>query len=146
MFGVVGGLFLVLFKIGVVFLAILAVCGLFAGGALIFAGGAAPRTRAGLDTVGWLLLVLSSGNTLLAYGTFAAALEHWEASRVSAVIALTPLATLAFTAVAAALWPQHVDARVVSPGALIASLVVVIGSLLVALGGRRVRPDQVSAR
>ena len=119
---------------------------IFAGGALIFAGGAAPLKLAGLDTVGWLLLVLSSGNTLLAYGTFAAALEHWEASRVSAVIALTPLATLAFTAVAAALWPQHVDARVVTPGALIASAVVVVGSLLVALGGRRVQPDQVSAR
>jgi drug/metabolite transporter (DMT)-like permease len=109
---------------------------IFAGGALIFTAGAAPVTLAALSTSGWLLLIFSSANTLLAYGTFAAALEHWEASRVSAVIALTPLATLGFTAVAAALWPQHVDARVVTPGALIASGVVVAGSLLVALGGR----------
>ena len=82
------------------------------------------------------LLLLASLNTLLAYGTFAAALEHWEASRVSAVLAITPLATLGFTAAAASIWPAQVDARSVSASALMAAAVVVVGSLLVALGQR----------
>ncbi len=112
---------------------------IYAGSALLFSFGATPAALAGLDGAGWALLLLASLNTLLAYGTFAAALEHWEASRVSAVLALTPLATLGFTAAAASLWPAQVDARSVSAGALVAAAVVVAGSLLVALGQRR--PD-----
>lgn len=109
---------------------------IYAGSALIFALGAEPTTLLQLDATGWLLLLFASANTLIAYGTFAAALEHWEASRVSAVLALTPLATLGFTVVAAALWPGHVDARSVSPSALGGAAAVVAGSLLVALGRR----------
>jgi drug/metabolite transporter (DMT)-like permease len=109
---------------------------LYAGSALLFALGARPASLGQLDAGGWLLLVFASANTLLAYGTFAAALEHWEASRVSAVIALTPLATLGFTAIAATIWPEQVDARSVSASALAGAAAVVCGSLLVSLGRR----------
>jgi drug/metabolite transporter (DMT)-like permease len=109
---------------------------IYAGSALIFAVGAEPASLLQLDASGWLLLLFAAANTLIAYGTFAAALEHWEASRVSAVLALTPLATLGFTALAAALWPGLVDARSVSPSALGGAAAVVAGSLLVALGRR----------
>ena len=47
---------------------------------------------------GWLLLACCL-NTLVAYGAFAEALAHWEASRVSATLALTPLITLASVAI-----------------------------------------------
>lgn len=110
---------------------------IYVGSALLFSLGARPSTLAELDATGWLLLVLAAANTLLAYGTFAAALEHWEASRVSAVLALTPLATLVFTLVAATLWPAHVDGRSVSASAFGGAGAVVAGSLLVALGGAR---------
>ncbi len=109
---------------------------IYVGSALVFAFGARPTALAGLEGLEWTLLVFASANTLLAYGTFAAALEHWEASRVSAVIALTPLATLLFAAAGSALWPGHVDARAVGPGAFVGAAVVVAGSLLVALGQR----------
>jgi drug/metabolite transporter (DMT)-like permease len=109
---------------------------IYAGSALLFALGARPASLAQLDAAGWLLLIFASANTLLAYGAFAAALEHWEASRVSAVIALTPLATLGFTLLAAAIWPEHVDGRSVSPSALGGAAAVVGGSLLISLGRR----------
>lgn len=48
-----------------------------------------------LDLAGWLLLIFCCLNTVVAYGAFAEALDHWEASRVSAVLATTPLITLA---------------------------------------------------
>ncbi|WP_163018469.1 EamA family transporter, partial [Pseudomonas viridiflava] len=56
---------------------------------------------------GWLLLACCL-NTLVANGAFAEALAHWEASRVSATLALTPLITLASVAIAAWLWPTYV--------------------------------------
>ena len=47
-----------------------------------------------LTFIQWLLLVFCGLNTLIAYGCFSEALMHIEASRVSAVIAMTPLITV----------------------------------------------------
>jgi len=114
---------------------------IYVGSAVLFAPGASPSVLLELGGWGWLWLLLASLNTLVAYGTFAAALEHWEASRVSAILALTPLGTLAFTLAVAALWPGLVDARGASPGAFLAAAVVVAGSLMVALGQPARIPD-----
>lgn len=110
---------------------------IFAGCALLFAGASSPSQLATLDAAGWGLLAFASLNTLVAYGAFAAALEHWEASRVSAVLALTPLATLAFGALAGAIWPGAVPIASLSPRALAGAGLVVAGSMGVALGARR---------
>jgi hypothetical protein len=40
------------------------------------------------------MLIFSSFCTLITYGAFAAALEHWEASCISAVLAANPILTL----------------------------------------------------
>ena len=64
-FGIVGGLFFVLFKVAFFFLGILAVCGLFAGGALTLA--LAPLILLGLGI--WLLVrLLRSGSPMPAAG------------------------------------------------------------------------------
>ena len=47
-----------------------------------------------LTGVQWALLAFCGLNTIIAYGCFAEALVHIEASRVSAIIALTPLRTV----------------------------------------------------
>ena len=52
------------------------------------------------------LLLACCMNTLVAYGAFAEALAHWEASRVSAILATTPLLCLAAGAGVHALWPS----------------------------------------
>lgn len=82
---------------------------------------------------GWLLLACCL-NTLVAYGAFAEALAHWEASRISATLSLTPLVTFISVALAASWWPNHVqpeDANLLAYGG---ALLVVFGSALVALG------------
>ena len=81
---------------------------------------------------GWLLLACCL-NTLVAYGAFAEALAHWEASRVSATLALTPLVTLVAVALAAWLWPDYVQAEVLNPLGYFGAIVVVVGSAVVAL-------------
>ncbi|WP_137885276.1 DMT family transporter [Pseudomonas sp. 2FE] len=82
---------------------------------------------------GWLLLACCL-NTLVAYGAFAEALAHWEASRVSATLAITPLVTFASVALAASLWPDHVHPEQINWIAYAGALLVVLGSALTALG------------
>ena len=110
---------------------------IYVGCALLFAPTADLGALFALDGLAWAMLLFTAANTLVAYGTFAAALEHWEASRVSGLLALTPLATLAFTHAAARLWPEAVDARAAGLQAFLWAGVVVVGSIGVALGGRR---------
>jgi drug/metabolite transporter (DMT)-like permease len=82
---------------------------------------------------GWLLLACCL-NTLVAYGAFAEALAHWEASRVSATLAITPLVTFVSVATAAWLWPEYVHAEDINGLGYTGALLVVLGSALTALG------------
>ncbi len=101
-----------------------------------FSFGAAPSGLRDLSSVGLAALLFTGANTLVAYGTFAAALEHWQASRVSALLSLTPLATLGFTLAGAWLLPEWVAAEHVGAASLVGASLVVGGSMLVSLTGR----------
>jgi drug/metabolite transporter (DMT)-like permease len=109
---------------------------IYTGCAVCFSPLAAPSTLAPLGPVAWAVLVFCAANTLVGYGAFAAALEHWEASRVSAVLSVTPLATLGFGALAAWWIPDVVPPEHVSPASLTGAFLVVLGSLFTSLGGR----------
>jgi drug/metabolite transporter (DMT)-like permease len=110
---------------------------LFVGCAVIFTPAVDLGSVRGLDAVGWVALGLAGCATAGAYGSFAAALEHVEASRVSAVIALVPLGTLAssylFSAIAPELFPR-VSLPLLS---FVGAGAVVSGSLITALGTTR---------
>lgn len=106
----------------------------YAGCALFFLPFSSAEKLAGMSGEALGLLLFCAANTLVAYGAFAAALEHWEASRVSAVLALTPLATLCFSVLAARLLPAHVAPENLSATSLLGAGLVVAGSLLTALG------------
>ncbi|AGL86160.1 DMT family transporter [Pseudomonas protegens] len=98
---------------------------------------------------GWLLLACCL-NTLIAYGAFAEALAHWEASRVSATLAITPLVTFVAVAWAAWLWPEYVQAEQINGLGYGGALLVVLGSALTALGpslmaGLRARRQRIAA-
>jgi drug/metabolite transporter (DMT)-like permease len=110
---------------------------IYAGCALCFAPWFDASAFAGLTAGQWGVLAFCSANTLVAYGAFAAGLQHWEASRVSAVIALTPLATLACSTLAAQLAPARFPNEPLAANAWIGAALVVGGSLLTALGRRR---------
>jgi drug/metabolite transporter (DMT)-like permease len=79
------------------------------------------------------LLVFGVFNTLAAYGCFAEALVHWEASRVSAVISLTPLVTILAVYGILAIWPSaEVGAKLDALG-LVGATLIVGGSMMTAL-------------
>lgn len=117
---------------------------LYLAGAICFLPWVEPAGFLALDKVGWALLAFASLNTLLAYGAFAEAMARWEASRVSAVLALTPLATLSFSFLFASLGAP-VDLPGLDAIKALGALLVVSGSTLAALGKPRIalRPATV---
>mgnify|MGYP000949774845 FL=1 len=64
-------------------------------GTLIFLPFADFTALPQLSGLQWGLLAFCGLNTLIAYGSFAEAMAHIEASKVSAVLALTPMVTVA---------------------------------------------------
>lgn len=107
-----------------------------------------PLARPGqlLELTPFQLALLAFGvfNTLAAYGCFAEALAHWEASRVSAVIALTPLVTIVAVYALLAIWPDaDVGERLDSLG-LVGSALIIAGSVMAALGSRDAKLEPVA--
>jgi len=112
---------------------------IYVGAAVLLAPLASPTQIVALDGFGRGLLIFGIFNTIAAYGSFAEALEHWEASRVSAVISLTPLVTLAAVYVILAVWPSaDVGARLDTLG-LVGVGLIVGGSAITALWRRATR-------
>jgi drug/metabolite transporter (DMT)-like permease len=96
-----------------------------------------PARLATLDGLHWMALLYCALNTLGAYGAFAEALAHWEASRVSVVLAVTPLLTVACVWLTHLLWPELIDAEQIGWSGWLGALLVVSGSALTSLAGRR---------
>jgi drug/metabolite transporter (DMT)-like permease len=80
-----------------------------------------------------LLLLATALATLLSYRSFAGALQHMEGSRVSIVISLTPLVTLAGMTLVAPFFPNLIIPDTLNPLSLLGALLVVTGSIVTAL-------------
>jgi drug/metabolite transporter (DMT)-like permease len=103
-----------------------------------------PSRLLELDTAHWLALGYCALNTLVAYGAFAEALAHWEASRVSVVLALTPLFTLLTVDLVHAIAPGAVQPEQVGVIGFVGAGLVVLGSALTSLLGNRRAPAAIA--
>lgn len=110
---------------------------IYVAATLLLWPAAHPSHLLRLDGAQWALLGFCALNTVVAYGAFAEALAHWEASRVSAVLATTPLLCLAVVAAVHALWPSMLGPEPMSALGWGGALLVVAGSATVSLLGRR---------
>ena len=110
---------------------------IYVGSFIAFSPLATPSRVPGIPRLEMLVLLFCAVNTIVGYGAFSNALHHWEASRVSAVLSLTPLATLGFALLGERIAPTVVHTEPVSAWTIGGAAIVVAGSLLVALGGRR---------
>jgi len=90
-----------------------------------------------LNTLGWGLLIFCCLNTIVAYGAFAEALAHWEATRVSAILALTPLVTIISMKVVAHFFPDYLPSEPLNALSIVGSVMVVLGSATTALAGKK---------
>ena len=116
---------------------------IYALAAVVLLPLAHPRALFALDARHAWLLAFCSINTLVAYGAFAEALAHWQASRVSAILAVTPLLSLATIAALHALSPASVAAETVGAIGYTGAVLVVVGSAMCSLLGN---PRAAAAR
>lgn len=98
---------------------------------------ARPSTLFALDGLHLAALVYCAVNTLGAYGAFAEALAHWEASRVSVVLATTPLMTVLTVELVHAVAPELVRPERIALLGWCGALLVVGGSALSSLARSR---------
>lgn len=109
---------------------------IYASGAVMILPIASPSQVVALDAVQAGVLLYCSLLTILGYGAFAEALAHWEATRVSAVIAITPLITWSINQAASVLAPGYAQAETFTLLSLAGAGLVTAGSALTALGKR----------
>jgi drug/metabolite transporter (DMT)-like permease len=107
---------------------------IYGGCALLFTPLAQVKSIFTLDTLHSGMLIFCALNTLIAYGAFAESLEHWEASRVSAVLALAPIVTLISVAIVSAIAPDLIPPERFTFVGILGAGLVVAGSVAIALG------------
>ncbi|MFY2762642.1 DMT family transporter [Arenimonas sp. MALMAid1274] len=100
---------------------------------------ARPGALLQLDLLHAGLLLFCALNTLVAYGAFAEALAHWEASRVSTVLAVTPLLCVGVVALVHAIWPAAIRPEAIGATGYVGAGLVVLGSAVASLMGARRR-------
>lgn len=106
---------------------------IYVAGAICFMPFIELSPMAQLTLVQWGLLLFCCLNTIVAYGAFAEALQHWEASKVSAVLAITPLLTILFANIASWIWPGAPAPQSLNGWSVFGAVLVVIGSAVTAL-------------
>ena len=95
---------------------------------------ATPSALLRLDTAQSLCLAYCCLNTLVAYGAFSRAMSCWNTAKVSAILTLTPLFTLAFAQIFHLLAPSFFPADPLNWLGYGGALVVVCGAGLIAVG------------
>ncbi|UYZ82967.1 DMT family transporter [Entomomonas sp. E2T0] len=106
---------------------------IYLGSSLFLFPTSHPSQITQLTSLQFWLLVFSCANTIIAYGAFAEALAHWEASKVTATLAIAPLVTFIGATVGAFFWPAYFIADSLNILAYLGAIIVVMGSALVAL-------------
>ena len=101
-----------------------------------------PSALLKLDALHWALVLFCCANTLVAYGAFAEALAHWQASRVSAILATTPLLCLLAVAAVHAVWPQTIAPEHVAALGIFGAVLVMAGSTMSSLSGQNTDETQ----
>lgn len=81
-------------------------------------------------------LAFACANTLIAYGAFAEALRHWDASRIGAILATGPLITMASMQVMERFFPGLIAPEGLNGLSALGAILVVSGAALSALASR----------
>ncbi|MFM6128806.1 MAG: DMT family transporter [Sphaerospermopsis kisseleviana] len=107
---------------------------IYGGCRLLFSPFASPQQLLTLSPFHWSILLFCGLNTLVAYGSFAESLQHWEASKVSAVLASTPLVTIFSVSVVSHFAPTVLPSEAITFLGFLGAFFVVCGSVGIALG------------
>lgn len=112
---------------------------LYAGAAIVLLPFAQPSDLWKLNALQVGMVAFCCANTVLAYGALAEAMKRWEVTRVGAVLALTPLVTIASMWVFEHSWPGLIAPERLNATSVAGALLVVCGSAVAALASRPAR-------
>lgn len=107
---------------------------LYAGCSLLFVFFITTKTLFSLSSLHWFTLCFCALNTLIAYGSFAESLQHWQASRVSAIVAITPLVTFFSVLISSRLMPELIAPEIINSTGICGGILIITGSIFTALG------------
>ncbi|MGI9263714.1 MAG: DMT family transporter [Gammaproteobacteria bacterium] len=118
---------------------------IYVASSLVLAPTADPGAIMDLGLWPLAILVFCSINTVIAYGSFAEAMRHWEASRISAVISLSPLLTIIFAEALDALPTGYESEESMDALRLTGALIVLSGSAICALGSAKAHSTKANS-
>lgn len=107
---------------------------IYLGCSLFFTPLATPTQTANLDGLGWAFLIFACLNTLVAYGSYAEALNRWEVTKVSVMMPLIPIFSLLFSDLAFRLNHDMFAEPDFNLLTYIGALITMTGSMLSAAG------------
>jgi drug/metabolite transporter (DMT)-like permease len=107
---------------------------IYGGATVLFTFFATPQKFLTLSALQLGMLIFAGLNTLMTYSAFAEALEHWEASKVSAILALTPLVTIVGVGAVSWFTPSLITPEHLTVLAVLGAMLVVVGSIVIAIG------------
>lgn len=110
---------------------------LYLAAVVVYTPTAKPAGILELNGFQLFLLLFTGANVIVAYGCFTEAMAHWEASRVSAVLAMVPLVTLAAVEFCEAFVPWLARSEGLNALGWLGALMVVGGSMQCALGRKK---------
>ncbi|MCC7431238.1 DMT family transporter [bacterium] len=100
---------------------------------LVFTPTTSPLQIQKLDSLHLWLLIFCSLNTIFAYGTFAEALVHIEATKVSSILALTPIMTIICLTLTTQFFPELLQVEKITLPGISGAVLVVLGSVTISL-------------
>lgn len=112
---------------------------MYLGCAIIFTPFAQPLQVSSLTGITLLCFIYCCLNTLIGYGAYAEALNRWEVSKVSVVITLVPLFTIAFSHLLHEMLPAYFANPHLNMMSYIGAIVVVLGAMLSAIGHKLIK-------
>lgn len=107
---------------------------IYLGCSLFFTPLASPAQTSNLDWIGWAFLIFACLNTLVAYGSYAEALNRWEVTKVSVMMPLIPIFSLLFSDLAFRLNREMFAEPDFNLLTYIGALITMTGSMLSAAG------------
>lgn len=107
---------------------------IYLGCALIFTPFAAPTQILNLDGLQLGCLLFCCANTLIAYGSYAEAINRWEVSKVSAVMTQISVFTIVFSEILTYIAPSVFVDQQLNTLSYFGAALVVSGALLSAIG------------
>lgn len=110
---------------------------IYGGCALAFSSAATPSQIPQIEgAFFWGCFIYCCLNTIIAYGSYGEALNHWDTSKVSVVTTMIPIFTMIFSLLGHYFFPDIFDSLNMNTLSYVGAVIVVLGAMIAAVGDR----------